>query len=413
MTDYVLEGLTDGVNYTVSVSVLYAGGGLSQVTADEIRQPGLNTDNDTRPDSLDPDDDNDGVNDTATDGIVRLDACPRGDTDWTSNESTDHDGDGCRDDHPEDPDDDNDGVNDLAVDEITQLDACPRGDLDWTSNASTDNDGDGCRDDSNEDLDDDNDGVNDLAVDEITQLDACPRGDTGWTSAPSTDNDGDGCRDDSNEDLDDDNDGVKDTADAYPLDACASVDTDGDDLPDSLVTGCLTTLDEDPDDDNDEILDTEDVDDNNNSLRDIRTLDDLASLRDDLNGNGTDDGMFPEITAMGSVGCPSSGCNGYELSRSLNFSDPKSYADGSDKMAAWTDRSGSGWAPIGSCSRIEDGFCTDYAAYVAKFDGQDHTIADLFISAGSDVQGVGLFAAFNGSIQNLHPLGCECPRWSQ
>ncbi len=232
--------------------------------------------------------------------------------------------------------------------------------------------------------------------------DACPRGDTDWTSNASTDNDGDGCRDDSNEDLDDDNDGVEDTADAFQRDRCASVDTDRDGLPDNLVTGCQTTLRADPDDDNDEILDAADVDKNGNSLIEIRTLDDLVRLRDDLNGNGTDDGRFPEIIAMGSVGCPSSDCTGYELTRSLNFSDPDSYDDdsgSSDKMDAWTDRSGSGWQLIGSCSDATT--CTPYSAV---FDGRGYVVADLFINASDDTDGVGLFAAFNGSMQNLHLL---------
>ena len=61
--------------------------------------------------------------------------------------------------------------------------------LDWTSNATTDHDGDGCRDDSNEDLDDDNDGVPDTG-------DLCATNATDWTSdRDSTDSDGDGCRD--------------------------------------------------------------------------------------------------------------------------------------------------------------------------------------------------------------------------
>ncbi len=238
---------------------------------------------------------------------------------------------------------------------------------------------------TNTDLD--GDGIADTA-------DACPSGgDTDWTSNASTDNDRDGCRD-AGEDLDDDNDGVADTDDAFRTDACASVDTDGDELPDSLVTGCQTTLREDPDDDNDEILDETDVDDNNNSLIEISTLDDLARLRDNLNGNGTDDGMFPEITAMGSVGCPSSGCNGYELTRSLNFSDADSYANRS-KMDVWT--TGRGWQPIGSCSSANN--CTSYTGI---FDGGGYRIADLFISASNTTYGVGLFGALTGDIQNLH-----------
>ncbi len=204
-------------------------------------------------------------------------------------------------------------------------------------------------------------------------------------------------------DPDDDNDGVHDAADDFPLDACASVDTDGDKLPDSLVAAdCETDLTADPDDDNDTVDDVDDLDDNNNRLIEIHTLDDLARLRVDLNGNGTADRTIDGITAMGNTGCPDDGCNGYELTRSLNFSDPDSYDDdsgSSDKMDAWTDRSGSGWQPIGSCSDAIT--CTPYSA---MFDGRGYVVADLFINASDDTDGVGLFAAFNGSMQNLHLL---------
>ena len=36
------------------------------------------------------------------------------------------------------------------------------------------------------------------------------------------------------------------------------------------------------------------------------------------------------------------------------------------------------------------------------FDGRNYVIANLFISAAGDARGVGLFGAFNGSLQNLH-----------
>ena len=327
---------------------LYAGGGVSKVTTQEIRQPGQNTDNDILPDSLDLDDDGDGVPD-AMDAFP-LDACASRDAD-------------------------NDSVPDGVVA--------------------------GCE--------------TELTADAFP-LDACASRDADNDSVP----DGvvAGCE-------------TELTADAFPLDACASRDADNDSVPDGVVAGCETELTADnclmvanpdqtntdkmlpgggdalgdvcdPDDDNDEILDETDVDDNNNGLRDIRTLDDLASLRDDLNGNGIDDGNFPEIAAMGSMGCPNSGCNGYELALSLNFSDPDSYDDdsgSSDKMDAWTDRSGSGWQPIGSCSDAIT--CTPYSA---MFDGRGYVVADLFINASDDTDGVGLFAAFNGSMQNLHLL---------
>ena len=70
-------------------------------------------------------------NDTDSDGIDDIDdTCANGDTGWTSNATTDHDSDGCRD-SSEDPDDDNDSQAD-------PFDDCQTGDLLWTSNLTTD-----------------------------------------------------------------------------------------------------------------------------------------------------------------------------------------------------------------------------------------------------------------------------------
>ena len=158
------------------------------------------------------------------------------------------------------------------------------------------------------------------------------------------------------------------------------------------------------DDDGDGRVNREDVDDDNNGLIEIHTLDDLARLRVDLNGDGIPDGNIGEVTPVGSTGCPSGGCAGYELARSLNFSDADSYADGSasTNMDDWTARDGSGWAPIGSCSA--QSVCTPYTSV---FDGGGYAIADLFISVNNSVSGVGLFGALNGTIQNLHLLNAH------
>ncbi|MCC6624235.1 MAG: putative metal-binding motif-containing protein [Deltaproteobacteria bacterium] len=157
-------------------------------------------DEDGEANCVDGDDDGDGKLDGADD-------CPAGQTGWTSNGTTDYDGDGCRDDHAEDGDDDDDGVADGS-------DACPKGNLGWTSSVTTDHDGDGCQDTptaDDEDPDEDNDGV-------LDEVDDCRQGDTGWTAskgttgAPGTDWDADGCRD-AGEDTDDDDDGKPDTTD--------------------------------------------------------------------------------------------------------------------------------------------------------------------------------------------------------
>ena len=148
------------------------------------------------------------------------------------------------------------------------------------------------------------------------------------------------------------------------------------------------------DNDTDGLGDTCDSDDDNDGLIEIRNLDQLALLRDDLDGDGDDDNVFPAVTPVGSAGCPEDGCVGYELIQSLNFSDASFYAEGSGNMDDWT--SGSGWTPIGSCGDEDD--CDSYSGI---FEGNEHSISGLFIMADNRVNGTGLFAALTGTIRNL------------
>jgi Divergent InlB B-repeat domain/Bacterial TSP3 repeat len=142
-----------------------------------------------------------------------------------------------------DLDDDNDAVVDLQ-------DAFP-----FDAAASLDTDGDGKPDEivaGKEtslilDSDDDNDGYSD--IDEVS-AGSNPKN----PSIRPSDNDGDFLSDFS--DADDDNDLVADLSDAFPFDAAASVDTDLDGKPDSLVANVATSLIEDIDDDNDFYPDT-------------------------------------------------------------------------------------------------------------------------------------------------------------
>jgi uncharacterized Fe-S cluster protein YjdI len=197
----------------------------------------INYDGDTQGDICDADDDDEGISDV-------VDACPLGALAWTSNNSTDHDSDGCKDD-VEDSDDDDDGRADVN-------DACPTGALNWTSVQiwgdaanTTDHDLDGCKD-SNEDADDDDDTVNDT-------IDSCPLGSVGWVSTPGSDHDGDGCRD-AGEDLDDDDDGLNDSDDSCSrgdLNWVSNQSTDND------ADGCRDAG-EDLNDDNDDFPDYDD-----------------------------------------------------------------------------------------------------------------------------------------------------------
>ena len=264
----------------------------------------LDTDLDGMPDLVDPDDDNDGYNDTGdefpldptewvdTDGDgVGDNADPDDDGDsWTDIEESiscgdsdpllasstplDTDADGLCD--PMDPDDDNDFIPDVS--DAFPLDACASSDLDgdgmpdstdgpcstglvpdpdidgdgvnntgdWNPLDPTewaDTDGDGVGD--NQDWDDDDDGVPD-------DLDQYPLDPSEWGDA-----DGDGIGD--NQDPDDDNDGYPDLVDDFPYDPSASVDTDGDGMPDGLHPGWTSNLTIDMDDDGDGYNDTDDA----------------------------------------------------------------------------------------------------------------------------------------------------------
>ena len=175
----------------------------------------------------DDDDDNDSVLDIS-------DQCILGNINWTSNTSTDHDNDGCRD-AGEDIDDDSDFI-------IDSLDNCSTGHKHWIPSPVNDYDDDGCHDQI-EDSDDDNDGISDVN-------DSCPLG----VKHNFSDYDNDGCEDTS-EDYDDDNDGVLD-----PFDSCqlGNLSWQSSNLTDYDSDGCKDAT-EDIDDDNDNVQDSYDT----------------------------------------------------------------------------------------------------------------------------------------------------------
>ena len=118
-----------------------------------------------------------------------------------------------------------------------------------------------------------------------------------------------------------------------------------------------------------------DYDADDDGLIEVGSLAQLNAVRWDLDGDGTPASAnatdyaaaFPN--AATGMGCPSSGCTGYELTTNLDFdTNGNGEADAGD--AYWND--GAGWEPIG------DG----ESRFNATFDGNSHTISNLYIHQG-------------------------------
>ncbi len=144
-----------------------------------------------------------------------------------------------------------------------------------------------------------------------------------------------------------------------------------------------------------------DYDTDENGLIEISTLAQLNAIRWDLDGDGTvaAGNQSNYNAAFGSasagMGCPTGGCTGYELTRDLDFDTD---GDGSTWSGATPasdsddtyHNSGNGWAPIGA-----DATPTDSTHFNATFDGNGHSIHNLFANAERGWSG--LFAALRGS----------------
>ena len=136
-----------------------------------------------------------------------------------------------------------------------------------------------------------------------------------------------------------------------------------------------------------------DYDSDNDGLIEISNLFQLDAIRHDLNGQGSSNHKqyvraFPEPQSV--MGCPASGCNGYELMLNLDFNES---LNNPDPDAYWHDSHG--WTPIGD---------TDPSLrFNATFDGNHHTISNLFIN-WPDSNEIGLFRSTTAAstIRNLN-----------
>ena len=146
------------------------------------------------------------------------------------------------------------------------------------------------------------------------------------------------------------------------------------------------------------VASTVSYDSDGDGLIEISTLAQLNAVRWDLDGDGAVDNnanavvyssAFPN--AVAGMGCPTTtddaddnDCTGYELAGNLDFDTD---GDGDVDVADEYWNSGVGWAPIGG--------------YAAAFEGNVHTIANLYINRSSG--SIGLFGSVSagGQVRNV------------
>ena len=134
-----------------------------------------------------------------------------------------------------------------------------------------------------------------------------------------------------------------------------------------------------------------DYDSDNDRYIEVSNLAQLDAIRHDLTGDGNPasggaaayNAAFPlRFTAAGGrMGCPSAGCDGYELTANLDFDE-----NGDGQITATGDptywNSNAGWLPLG--------------AYTSNFKGNGHTI-NLLTIARTGTNDVGLFSSFSSN----------------
>ena len=146
-----------------------------------------------------------------------------------------------------------------------------------------------------------------------------------------------------------------------------------------------------------------DYDKDDDGLIEIATLEQLNVLRYDLDGNGETEAPVDWVhyfeafdDAQEEMGC-ADGCAGFELMADLDFDEPGSYASGAVDRGWSRAELGAGWEPIGT--RVDVG--SPDGAFVATFDGNRHTIANLFINR-PESDYVGMFGYVNnGPVMNV------------
>ena len=138
----------------------------------------------------------------------------------------------------------------------------------------------------------------------------------------------------------------------------------------------------------------------NDHLIEIKNLEQLAAISHNLYGSwqGNHGNAFP--SPKPNMGCKDHVCQGYELTKDLDFLDPTSYASRRVNND-WTSNAqwrsgGKGWTPIGLLSGGNVGYLE------TTFEGNGYTISNLYIHRTTR-DFLGLFTAIGerGTVRNL------------
>ena len=147
-----------------------------------------------------------------------------------------------------------------------------------------------------------------------------------------------------------------------------------------------------------------DYDSDDDGLIEVSSLEQLNAIRWDPDGDGAVSGgiegeayaaVFPDPSP--GMGCVSR-CSGYELARNLDFDSAVSYAS---EAVAQSWRTGTGWEPIGGEPH--------HTRFAATFDGNNHTIFNLYIDRSDAAYGrrfpyTGLFG-YTGDRSTIRRIG--------
>ena len=140
-----------------------------------------------------------------------------------------------------------------------------------------------------------------------------------------------------------------------------------------------------------------DYDTDDDGLIDVYTLSQLDSIRYDLDGDGTTSSLTYSAAfsnAAAGMGCPVSGCRGYELANDLNLDTNRNGTLDSGDLF-WND--GAGWRPI-----------ADNNTYQTNFNGNGYTVRNLRIQrAQTDYVGLFALAHEGSSLTNINLVDVE------